>query len=153
MLKTDDKLLVDVVNELDSWNGYADGFRCYPMDELDELFYDCKVSEFLEKLTGSFNLHDEYMVDTIYGLDSTDDPASVYRNNISEESLLDDIIDNRNNIYFYNTDFEDLIDEIIDYEEEEEQPGVLDRVAASVNEVGKSIDSISKGQDSETATA
>lgn len=121
MLKDNDELFTDMVNELDSWNGYADGFRCYPMYELDELFGYCKVSEFLDKLTGSFNHTDEYMVDTIYGLDSTNDIVDVYRDNVSAKSLLDDIIENENHIWFQDEDFHELVLEIINFEEEEEE--------------------------------
>ena len=92
-LKDNDDLFVDMVNELDSWDGYADGFRGYPMYELNDLFCDCKVSDFLDKLAPGFNHTDEYMIDTIYGLDSTNDIAGVYRNNVDAENLLDEIID------------------------------------------------------------
>lgn len=145
-LKNDGEIFVDMVNELDSWDGFADGFRCYPMWEIDDLFCDCKVSEFLDKLAPGFNHTDEYMVDTIYGLDSTDDIESVYRDHVDEGELLDRIIENANHIYFSDSDFEDLIDSIINYEEEEEEEdydedeeraGLLDRVAAAVEEIGK----------------
>ena len=116
-LDHNDDLFVEMVNELDAWNGYADGFRAYPMYELDELFCDCKVSEFLDKLAPGFNLHDEYMVDTIYGLDSTSDCVELYRDNVDSETLLDDIIDKRNHLYFSDSDFKTLIDEIINYTE------------------------------------
>lgn len=120
-LKNNDDLFVDMVNELDSWNGYADGFRAYDMSELDELFYGCKLSEFLEKITSDFDLRDNYFIDTIYGLESCDDIAEHYRDNIDEEELLDNIIDNENNIYFYDKDFEELIDNIIDARDEEDE--------------------------------
>ena len=120
-LKNNDDLFIDMVNELDSWNGYADGFRAYDMGELDELFYDCKLSEFLEKITSDFDLRDNYFVDTIYGIESCDDIAEHYRNNVDAEELLDNIIDNENNIYFYDKDFEELIDNIIDARDEEDE--------------------------------
>ena len=119
-LKNNDELFVDMVNEMDSWNGYADGFRAYPMYELDDLFCDCKLTEFLDKITNDFNLHDEYMVDTIYGLDSTNDITTLYRDNVWEEELLDAIIDNASHIWFSDSDFEELIEEIVNYEEDEE---------------------------------
>ena len=120
-LKNNDDLFVDMVNELDSWNGYADGFRAYDMSELDELFCGCKLSEFLEKITSDFDLRDNYFVDTIYGIESCDDIAEHYRDNVDEEELLDNIIDNENNIYFYDKDFEELIDNIIDARDEEDE--------------------------------
>lgn len=113
-LKENDDLFTACVNELDSWNGYADGFRAYPMYELDELFGDCKVSEFLDKLAAGFNHNDDYMIDTIYGLDSTNDVADLYRSNVDEGELLDDIIDNYYNIdlNWIDSDFDELIQEI-----------------------------------------
>lgn len=117
-LNNNDDLFVDMVNELDSWNGYADGFRCYAMYELDDLFYDCKVSEFLSKIhEGHFDLNANYFIDTIYGLESADDIAEVYHDNIFIDDLLDEIIDNESHIYFSDSEFEELIQAIIDADE------------------------------------
>ena len=122
MLNFDDELFIDMVNELDSWNGFADGFRCYPMYELDELFYNCKVSDFLTKIDkDEFNLNDEYFIDTIYGLQSTDSMIDVYRDNIDTGELLDNIIEYSNHIYFNDSDFKELIDSIINYSDDEEE--------------------------------
>lgn len=120
MLKNDDELFVEMVNELDNWNGFADGFRAWSMDDIDELFCDMKVSKFLSILAPGFNLNDNYMVDTIYGLDSTNDIADLYRAHVDEGELLDNVIDNYSNLYFYNDDFEDLIKQIANYNEETE---------------------------------
>jgi len=119
ILENDDTVFTDMVNELDSWNGYADGFRCFPMDELDELFSGCTLSDFLSKLAPDFNYQDEYMIDTIYGLSSTNDMAAVYRDNVSVGELLDEIIKYKNHLYFSDSDFENLIDEIIEMKGEE----------------------------------
>lgn len=121
ILDNNDDIFVDMVNELDSWNGYADGFRCYAMYELDELFYDCKVSEFLSKIhEGHFDLNDNYFIDTIYGLESADDITEVYRDNVYSSDLLDSIIDNESHLYFNDSEFEELIQAIIEADEEEE---------------------------------
>ena len=125
-LKNNDELFVYMVEELDAWNGYADGFRCYYMSEIDVLFCDCKVSEFLDKLASGFNLNDEFMVDTIYGLDSTNDRTAVYRENVWEAELLDNIIENAHGITFYNEEFENLINEIIEIEEQAARLEVID---------------------------
>lgn len=119
VLENDDTVFTDMVNELDSWNGYADGFRCFPMDELDDLFGGCTLSDFLNKLAPDFNYQDEYMIDTIYGLSSTNDMAAVYRDNVNAGELLDNIIEYKNHLYFYDSDFENLIDEIIKMKGEE----------------------------------
>lgn len=114
-----DDLFVDMVNELDSYMGYADGFRAYPMDEINDLFCDTKVSDFLDKLAGDFCHTDDYMVDTIYGLSSTNDIAGLYRDNVDEEDLLDNIIEYCDEIWFYNNDFESLIMAIVNYDDEQ----------------------------------
>lgn len=119
MLENDDELFVGMVNELDSWNGFADGFRCYPMDELDDLFYGCSLTEFLDKLTGDFNIRDNYFVDTIYGLESTDYVEDVYRDNVRESYLLEEIIDESDHIYINDSDFEEIIEQIKELDEEE----------------------------------
>ena len=121
MLKNDDDLFCDMVNEMDSWNGYADGFRGFPMYELNDLFCDCKVSDFLDKLGRDFNHNDEYFFDTIYGLESGDSLTDVYRDNVWEADLLDAIIDNANHLYFSDSDFENIINEIIEAQDAEEE--------------------------------
>ena len=117
MLRDDEGLFCDMVEELDSWNGYADGYRCYEMSEIDELFCDVKVSDFLEKLAPGFSHQDAFFYDSIYGLDSTDDKADLYRSNVYESELLDEIIEYKNHLYFYDSDFEELIDSIINYDD------------------------------------
>ena len=119
-LENNDELFVDMVNELDGWNGFADGYRAFPMYELDDLFGDCKVSEFLDKLASGFNHNDEYLVDTIWGIDSTNNIAELYRDHTSAGEVLDEIINNYNHIYFNDSDFEELIDNIVNFEEEDE---------------------------------
>lgn len=112
-----DELFVACIDELDSWNGYADGFRCFDMCELNELFCDTKVGDFLDMITSSFNHNDNYFFDSIYGLDSTDSKVELYRDNVWESELLDNIIENFDNIdiAWIDSDFSDLIESIIDY--------------------------------------
>ena len=120
MLIDNDDLFCSMVEEMDSWNGYADGYRCYDMSEIDDLFCDVKVSDFLEKLAPTFCNRDEYFYDSIYGIDSTDDKTDLYRCNVSESELLDEIIENANHLYFYDSDFEELIDSIVNFDESDD---------------------------------
>lgn len=113
-LLEDDDVFVSAIDELDAWNGYADGFRVYPMDELDELFFDTKLSDFLNMLTKGFDLNDDYFIDTIYGLESTNDKAEVYRDNVNIDELIDSLIDNFGHLDLYRID-EDLNDMIVEY--------------------------------------
>lgn len=116
-LKGNDDLFVSCVDELDAWNGYADGFRCYEMYMLNELFYDTKVSDFLDMITTDFNHNDEYFYESIYGIESTDSKVDLYRENVWESELLDAIIDNIDNIdlAWIDSDFAGLIESIAEY--------------------------------------
>lgn len=122
-LKDNDDLFVDCVNELDSWNGFADGFRGYPMYELNDLFYGVSVGDFLDKLASGFNHNDEYFIDTIYGLDSCNDLAEHYRDNVDEGELVDRLIEEYNNIdlNWIDSDFDELIESIVNYDEDEDE--------------------------------
>lgn len=118
MLENDDELFCDMVEELDGWNGFADGFRCYPMSDIDELFCGVSIGDFLDKLAGDFNHRENYCVATIYGLESTDYREDIYRDNTSTEEVLDNVIDYRNHLYINDTDFADIVDAIISAEDE-----------------------------------
>lgn len=120
-LKNDNDLFVDMVNELDSWDGFADGFRGYYMEDLDELFSGCKPLELLDKLGRDFDSRDTFFIDTIWGLESCNDLAAHYRANVDEGELLDNIIEKANHLYFSDSDFEELIENIINYDEDEEE--------------------------------
>ena len=117
-LKTDDTIFCDMVEELDSWNGYGDGFRCYDMEELDELFCGMKISEFLEKLCESFSYYDQYFYCSIYGIDSTDDKVDLYRCSVNEADMLDQIIKYNDDLWFCDDDFKALIEELANCKEE-----------------------------------
>lgn len=118
MLKDDDELFCSMVDEMDSWNGYADGFRCYEMYELDDLCCDMKVTDFLSAL-GDFNYRDNYFYYSVYGIESTDNKAQLYRDNVDTGCLLDDIMRNKNHLYFSDSDFKSLLDEIEEARKEE----------------------------------
>lgn len=123
MLENDGDLFVEMIDELDSWDGFADGYKVYSMDELDELFYDCKVSEFLSKLADGFDLNDDYFADTIYGLESIADKEDYYRDNFDCGDVLDNVINNYNHLYISDSDFDELIDAIVNYSEEDDEDG------------------------------
>lgn len=120
MLKDNEELFVELVNELDAWDGFADGYRAYPMYELDEFFCDTKLTRFLENLAPDFNFKDEYFTDTIYGISSTDNIYDWYISNTSEEEVLENVIDNYDNLYINNDEFKKVIEEIVNYENETE---------------------------------
>ena len=122
-LKGNDDLFVACVDELDGWNGFADGFRAYDMCELDDLHYGLSLHEFLERLTDDFHINDEYFYYSIYGLESTDDKVGLYRDNVFESDLLENLIDRENDLdlKWIDEDFAELIEKIANYTEEEEE--------------------------------
>lgn len=126
---SDDELFIECVNELDSWNGFADGFRCYDMCEIDDLYGDMRLSDFLDLLTGNFSHTDSYFYHTIYGLESTDYIIDVYRDHTDEHEVLDALLDNWPHMDIYGADdFCDLMDDIYNEEgtDDEESDGWID---------------------------
>lgn len=115
MLENDDDLVIDTVNELDSWNGFADGFRGYPMDMIDEMYLT--VADFLSDLTEDFDKNDDFFINTIYGLESTNDLADYYRSETSPDEIVDNLIDEYYHINFYDDDFDEIISELVEREE------------------------------------
>ena len=120
-MKENDDLFASCVEDLDSWNGFADGFRAYDMCELDDYYCDCKATKLLEDLTKDFNITDNYFYFSIYGLESTDDKIELYRDNVWESELLDNLLSNLSdlNISDYDSDFQHLL-EVIEISENQE---------------------------------
>ena len=117
MLDNDPDLFCNMVDELDSWNGFADGFRVFDMYMLDELYHGCPVSKLLNDINGNhFDLSDEYFVDTIWGLKSIADKFEEYYDNVDTGDLLDNIIDNYAHLDLSGTTFGELLDEIVNFE-------------------------------------
>ena len=121
-LNNDDDLFVDMVNEIDSYNGFADGFRAYPMWEIDDFHCGVTIGDFLDRLTSDFNHNDEYFYYSIYGLESTDSIADLYRDNVDTDDLLEQLIEYYPRIYFSNSDLKKIVtalDENAEFYEEE----------------------------------
>ena len=102
------------------WNDYCDDngyseYRLYPMFELDDLFCDCKVSDFLNAIdTDGFSLNDDYFHDSIYGLQSTSDIYSI----VDIDDLAQYITDTENTFDQY--ELEEIFEEYEEDDEDEE---------------------------------
>lgn len=112
MLKNDDELLINCVEELDSWNGFADGFRAWDMYELDEFYCDRKATDLLNDMTADFCKNDAFFYFSIYGLESCSDKAELYRDNTDEGEILDNVIDNINHLTIDNAEFLEMLEEV-----------------------------------------
>lgn len=128
-LENDDDAFVEAVSELIIWNGFID-VEAFPMDEIDEFCYGMKPSELIEKMTSDFNSGDEYFYFSIWGLESCNDRAELYRNECDIDDVIDAIEEYYSHLNFddsrldglsavlYNADFG--IDEDWEYDEDDE---------------------------------
>ena len=91
ILENDDDAFLSACNALDFWNGFMNDSKCFPMWELDELLGEKKPSEVLNEYK-EFLM--EYFYYSINGLESTNDIVDVYRNEHTDEEVLDELIDN-----------------------------------------------------------
>ena len=59
--------LLEMVREVNSYDGSLEEYSYYNMDELDELFYGTKPSDLLNMVAGEFNIFDDYFTIDVYG--------------------------------------------------------------------------------------
>ena len=89
----------NVCEDLDSYDGFLDGNRIYPMDELDDLLYDKKPSEVLQMVdTDNFNYNDDFFYyDEIYGIRSTNEKD--YSNYVDYSDVFEKLINDYNQVF------------------------------------------------------
>ena len=85
------------------------------MDEINDLFSGMKIGDFLD-LLGDFNHRDNFFYENIYGIESCDSKVDLYRDNVDEGELLDNLIDRYDDldIKWIDEDFDELIKNIIE---------------------------------------
>lgn len=123
ILENDKNIFINCVNELDCWNGFANDWRCYPMEELDEWFCDYKPSEFLREIDfEDFDINDDYFQETIWGIQSTNDVYDAYTQNVDAGELFDNLLMEycNLNIQYIDSALDELLERIDneDYDEE-----------------------------------
>lgn len=93
MEKASNEEIVNIVSEVNSWNGSLQEYEFYSMDTLNEFWGDCKVTDFLEKLAPNFNVSDDGYRDDYQGLESCsiEDAVSDIKDNIDD--VVDAIVD------------------------------------------------------------
>lgn len=82
----DDSDIIQLVRQVNSWDGSLEDYYFFDMDELDELYGEMKLTDFLSKLAPDFNYSDDGFRDTIYGIESCSihDVADDIKDNIDE---------------------------------------------------------------------
>ena len=93
-----DEDLIQIVNEVNSYNGHLEEYCCYEVEMLNEFFCDTKPTDLLQKLASDFDINTDYIKFSIYGVESTTledmvDEIKNYAEDIAEEieDVLDDI--------------------------------------------------------------
>lgn len=109
----EDDVFVEAVKELCSWNGFVEE-ECFSMDELDELYGHMKLGDFLNHITSDFDHNDNYFFETVYGLESCDDEAEHYRDCVTNEEVLNELIDYYNHVSLSDTTFDGLVKVLYD---------------------------------------
>lgn len=132
---THEDIYNDVIEDLDSYNGFLGGDRYYCMDDISELYSGAEIIDLLnrvfygydadswhtdshgEREHGAFNPNREYFTFNAYGnLVSTD-----YKDYSAwlDENAVEDMAENRNYIYAleYNDELSTLFDELEEAEE------------------------------------
>ena len=112
ILEENDSVFSDLIEELDSYNGFADGNRVEDMDWLDYRYGGMKLSEFLDIITSDFSPNDNYFVHTIYGLESTDDREEYYRENFTASEVYNAALSNLSHVNIDDSELEEILEKI-----------------------------------------
>ena len=110
----------ELIEELDTWNGYLNDDHYYDMDEFDELHSGSTPWEIARAIHfGDFNPCDNYFRYNVYGnLESTD-----YKDysNYLDDNFIDEIIDNADHLDYIPDEVQELLDELEEVENEDEE--------------------------------
>ena len=114
-----------VCEELDSYDGFLDDNRCYPMDELDDYLCDTKPSDIVRMIDNDFNYADNYFYyDGCGRLCSTDEKN--YYDCVDYSDVFEKLINDYNQIFTrkYGHTYYELFEDvyyIIKWDEDEIQ--------------------------------
>ena len=108
-LNDDSDLFNDMCEELDSYNGFLDDARWYPMEQFDELMDGCTPSEIAEKVwQEDFNPRHNYFKFTLYGVESSD--YRDYDDYVDAEDVVDGLQTHYAHLWFNDDSFKALIE-------------------------------------------
>jgi hypothetical protein len=135
MIQADSDLMVEICDELDSWNGFLGDDRCYNMSDIDDLLYGKKPSEIIDMITKDFDSSCEWFYFSIYGLESCDDRADFYLDCHSHEEILDEYLDYYSHCDLSNADLEELADIYDSYDEGDMEEETDEEFTARIDEL------------------
>ena len=121
-LLNNEDVLLDVVSELNSWNGCLENLDFWENDEeFFNTFFDNPMEAIRATYYGNYNYNDDYVKFNGYG---NIDSYSEYERIEEIKDNIDDIVDNLIECYYniyINEELENLILELLEDEEEEEE--------------------------------
>ena len=120
-LEENEDIFNQAIEELDSWNGYLDCNRVYPMEDLDTLFGGISLTDFLEKIGNHFDIRDDYFV---YGTCGIESQNYIDYLDFLDEYFVDNLIKYRNHLYLDN-ELEELLDAYENGEDDDEEDDEL----------------------------
>ena len=117
-LLNNEDVLLDVVSELNSWNGCLDNLDFWENDEeFFNTFFDNPMEAIRATYYGNYNYNDDYVKFNGYG---NIDSYSEEEKNEEIKNNIDDIVDNLIGYYYniyINEELENLILELLEEEE------------------------------------
>ena len=118
-LLNNEETLLDVVSELNSWNGCLENLEFWENDEeFFNTFFDNPMEAIRATYYGDYNYNDEYVKFNGYG---NIDSYSEYERIEEIKDNIDDIVDNLIECYYniyINEELESLLLELLEEEEE-----------------------------------
>ena len=121
-LLNNEETLLDVVSELNSWNGCLEDLDFWENDEeFFNTFFDNPMEAIRATYYGNYNYNDDYVKFNGYG---NIDSYSEYERIEEIKDNIDDIVENLVECYYniyINEELENLILELLEEDEEEEE--------------------------------
>ena len=121
-LLNNEEILLEVVSELNSWNGCLENLDFWENDEeFFNTFFDNPMEAIRATYYGNYNYNDDYVKFNGYG---NIDSYSEYERIEEIKDNIDDIVENLVECYYniyINEELENLILELLEEDEEEEE--------------------------------
>ena len=121
-LLNNEDVLLDVVSELNSWNGCLDNLDFWENDEeFFNTFFDNPMEAIRATYYGNYNYNDDYVKFNGYGnIDSYSEYERIEEIKDNIDDIVENLIESYYNIYI-NEELENLILELLEEDEEEEE--------------------------------
>lgn len=121
-LLNNEDVLLDVVSELNSWNGCLDNLDFWENDEdFFNTFFNNPMDAIRATYYGNYNYNDDYVKFNGYGnIDSYSEYERIEEIKDNIDDIVENLIEYYYNIYI-NEELENLLLELLEEEEEEEE--------------------------------